>query len=412
MNDTPRRRLRLTWGGATDQGRVRANNQDAMYADWGLFVVADGMGGHQGGEVAANLAVRTLTDAKRENLNELHIAVQDANRVVHETAIAQPELHGMGTTLTVLAVTRHGDGHQFAVLNVGDSRIYHYRNNNLTQLTDDHSYVGELMRRGELDAEAAAVHPYRNMLTRAIGVHADVEIDEWLIEPVGGDRFLLCSDGLTNEIDDDEIAKQLSSSHDPSTTAKALVNLANTSGGRDNSTVLIVDVQIDDIDAEDDHDADDEFTGALLAEGSTSERIAVPEGVELAANASPDHPKKQRSWLNDRVGVGLGAVLISLVLLIASVAMLATIGWYARDGYHVGVVANHVVIQKGRIGGLLWFNPTLEDWTEIQFAQLDDKDQRRLLAGKEVADLAEARAFVAQLRTRLVDPTDESLSDG
>ena len=92
--------------------------------------------------------------------------------------------------------------------------------------------------------------------------------------------------------------------------------------------------------------------------------------------------------------------------------MLATIGWYARDGYHVGVVANHVVIQKGRIGGLLWFNPTLEDWTEIQFAQLDDKDQRRLLAGKEVADLAEARAFVAQLRTRLVDPTDESLSDG
>ena len=412
MNDTPRRRLRLTWGGATDQGRVRANNQDAMYADWGLFVVADGMGGHQGGEVAANLAVRTLTDAKRENLNELHIAVQDANRVVHETAIAQPELHGMGTTLTVLAVTRHGDGHQFAVLNVGDSRIYHYRNNNLTQLTDDHSYVGELMRRGELDAEAAAVHPYRNMLTRAIGVHADVEIDEWLIDPVGGDRFLLCSDGLTNEIDDDEIAKQLSSSHDPSTTAKALVNLANKSGGRDNSTVLIVDVQIDDIDAEDDHDADDEFTGALLAEGSTSERIAVPEGVELAANASPDHPKKQRSWLNDRVGVGLGAVLISLVLLIASVAMLATIGWYARDGYHVGVVANHVVIQKGRIGGLLWFNPTLEDWTEIQFAQLDDKDQRRLLAGKEVADLAEARAFVAQLRTRLVDPTDESLSDG
>ena len=123
MNDTPRRRLRLTWGGATDQGRVRANNQDAMYADWGLFVVADGMGGHQGGEVAANLAVRTLTDAKRENLNELHIAGQHANRVVHETAIAQPELHGMGTTLTVLAVTRHGDGHQFAVLNVGDSRI-------------------------------------------------------------------------------------------------------------------------------------------------------------------------------------------------------------------------------------------------------------------------------------------------
>ncbi|MED5540447.1 MAG: protein phosphatase 2C domain-containing protein, partial [Actinomycetota bacterium] len=96
MNDSPQRRLRLTWGGATDQGRVRANNQDAMYADWGLFVVADGMGGHQGGEVAANLAVRTMTRAKRDTIRELHDAVHEAQKVVDETAIAQREVRGLG----------------------------------------------------------------------------------------------------------------------------------------------------------------------------------------------------------------------------------------------------------------------------------------------------------------------------
>ncbi|MEC9058730.1 MAG: protein phosphatase 2C domain-containing protein, partial [Actinomycetota bacterium] len=116
MSDQRSHRLRLSWGGATDQGRVRANNQDAMYADWGLFVVADGMGGHQGGEVAANLAVRAVTKAERSSTNELRDAVAEANRLVHDTAIAQPELHGMGTTLTVLAISQQGDENQFVVL--------------------------------------------------------------------------------------------------------------------------------------------------------------------------------------------------------------------------------------------------------------------------------------------------------
>tara|TARA_B100002049_G_scaffold1144_1_gene827 strand:- start:445 stop:1698 length:1254 start_codon:yes stop_codon:yes gene_type:complete len=416
VNDAPKRRLRLSWGGATDQGHVRASNQDAMYADWGLFVVADGMGGHQGGEVAANLAVRTLTKAKPETLNELHEAVHDANKVVHETAVAEPELHGMGTTLTVLALTQQDEGRRFAVINVGDSRVYHYRDNQLIQLTDDHSYVGELMRRGELTQEAAAVHPYRNMLTRAIGVHAEVEVDEWLLDPVAGDRFLLCSDGLTNEIDDDEITEQLSISHDPSTTARELVRLANERGGRDNSTVLVVNVQIDDIDSEDDEDLtepqdSDKSQVVSLEDESNPEIIDSTDALELPSKRSSSHPKKQRSWLNDRVGISLGAVIISLVLLIAAGAMVATIGWYARDGYHVGVVADQVVIQKGRVGGLLWFDPTLEQWTEIQVAQLNNQDLRRLTSGKQLADLAEAQAFVADLRTRLVDPTSEALGD-
>ena len=249
MNISPTRRLRLAWGGATDQGRIRANNQDAMHADSGLFVVADGMGGHQGGEVAANLAVRTVAQADPQGLAQLRDAVTEANRVVHETALEQPELHGMGTTLTTLAVSRETESPQFVLLNVGDSRIYRHRDSQLEQLTEDHSYVAELIRRGEIDEEAAAVHPYRNMLTRAIGVHAEVEIDEWVLDPVAGDRFMLCSDGLTNELDDSEIAEQLALEQDPSATAKALVALANNRGGRDNSTVLIVDVHVELVDA-------------------------------------------------------------------------------------------------------------------------------------------------------------------
>ena len=409
MNSTPMRRLRLTWGGATDQGRIRANNQDAMYADSGLFVVADGMGGHQGGEVAANLAVRTLTNAERSDREQLREAVAEANRVVHQTALEEAELHGMGTTLTTLAVSQEANTHQFVILNVGDSRIYRHRDGQLEQLTEDHSYVAELVRRGELDDEAAQAHPYRNMLTRAIGVHAEVEIDEWLLEPVSGDRFMLCSDGLTNELADLEIAEQLRFDKDPSTTAKALVGLANERGGRDNSTVLIVDVQVEVIDP----DEPPLSSGTGESQGRTSsspDEANTPTGdsENFSNQLEQKSNTKKSSWLSDRVHVKLGAVIISLVLLFSSAAMVTAIGLYARSSYHVGIVANHVVIQKGRIGGLLWFEPTLEHWTDIQTVQLAEQDRQRLANGEQMLDLDNAKTFVANLRSRLVKGVDGS----
>lgn len=409
MNSTPMRRLRLTWGGATDQGRIRANNQDAMYADSGLFVVADGMGGHQGGEVAANLAVRTLTNAERSDREQLREAVAEANRVVHQTALEEAELHGMGTTLTTLAVSQEANTHQFVILNVGDSRVYRHRDGQLEQLTEDHSYVAELVRRGELDDEAAQVHPYRNMLTRAIGVHAEVEIDEWLLEPVSGDRFMLCSDGLTNELADVEIAEQLGFDKDPSTTAKALVGLANKRGGRDNSTVLIVDVQVEVIDP----DEPPLSSGTGESQGRTSSspdeaNTPIGDSENFSNQLEQKSNTKKRSWLSDRVHVKLGAVIISLVLLFSSAAMVTAIGLYARSSYHVGIVANHVVIQKGRIGGLLWFEPTLEHWTDIQTIQLAEQDRQRLANGEQMLDLDNAKTFVANLRSRLVKGVDGS----
>ena len=403
------RRLRLTWGGATDQGRIRANNQDAMYADPGLFVVADGMGGHQGGEVAANLAVRTIANAERSDREQLREAITEANRVVHQTALEEPELHGMGTTLTTLAVSQEVDSHQFVILNVGDSRVYRHRDGELEQLTEDHSYVAELVRRGELDDQAAEVHPYRNMLTRAIGVHAEVAIDEWLLEPVAGDRFMLCSDGLTNEVADLEIAEQLGLGQDPSTTAKALVGLANQRGGRDNSTVLIVDVQVELIDSDETNQSPEteEFQDPISSPPHEA-NISLGDLEDLSDRSEQTSNMKERSWLYDRVHIKLGAVVISLVLLLTSAAMVTTIGWYARSSYHVGIVANHVVIQKGRIGGLLWFEPTLEQWTDIQTIHLTEEDRQRLVDGEQMTDLDNAKTFVANLRTRLVKGVDGS----
>tara|TARA_Y100000768_G_scaffold388749_2_gene386814 strand:+ start:3747 stop:4976 length:1230 start_codon:yes stop_codon:yes gene_type:complete len=409
MNSSPMRRLRLTWGGATDQGRIRANNQDAMYADSGLFVVADGMGGHQGGEVAANLAVRTIANAERSDREQLREAITEANRVVHQTALEEPELHGMGTTLTTLAVSQEVDSHQFVILNVGDSRVYRHRDGELEQLTEDHSYVAELVRRGELDDQAAEVHPYRNMLTRAIGVHAEVEIDEWLLEPVAGDRFMLCSDGLTNEVVDLEIAEQLGLDQDPSTTAKALVGLANQRGGRDNSTVLIVDVQVELIDSDEtDQSSETEELQDSISSPSHEPNISLGHLEDRSDRSEQTSNMKERSWLYDRVHIKLGAVVISLVLLLTSAAMVTTIGWYARSSYHVGIVANHVVIQKGRIGGLLWFEPTLEQWTDIQTIHLTEEDRQRLVDGEQMTDLDNAKTFVANLRTRLVKGVDGS----
>ena len=234
-------------------------------------------------------------------------------------------------------------------------------------------------------------------------MHAEVEIDEWVLDPVAGDRFMLCSDGLTNELDDSEIAEQLALEQDPSATAKALVGLANKRGGRDNSTVLIVDVHVELVDSTNEGLSPDDGE-------SQSPVLEQPDELNLPKNdvEEPDvgqgrsSPVKHRSWLYDRVHITLGTVIISLVLLVTSVAMVTTIGWYARSGYHVSVVANHVVIQKGRIGGLLWFEPTLQQWTEIQTIQLTDQDLQRLSDGEQMSDLAEAQAFIANLRTRLV----------
>ena len=237
----------LRSGSASDVGRVRSINQDLALEEPNLFAVADGMGGHVGGEVAARVAIDALraSFARDTSLDGLHQAFATANGAVFQQSREQSGLRGMGTTLTALALAAGQDGRDvMALANVGDSRAYLYSQGQLTQVTADHSLAEEKVRHGELTEAEAAVHPHRHILTRALGVADDVEIDLWELHLRSGDRLLLCSDGLTNEVGPDELAQVLGSVKDPKQAARRLVVAANEHGGHDNITVLVVDVLV------------------------------------------------------------------------------------------------------------------------------------------------------------------------
>ncbi|HJR24186.1 MAG TPA: Stp1/IreP family PP2C-type Ser/Thr phosphatase, partial [Acidimicrobiales bacterium] len=240
--------LRVRVGALTDTGRVRTINQDAylVLEDLGLYAVADGMGGHQGGEVASQLAIEGLRSAYVDQAADaLADAIAEANDRIYEAGSADPNLAGMGTTV-VAAVVLDGeqpDGvDQLLVANVGDSRAYLFRDGDLTQLTEDHSMVADLLREGRISEEEAEVHPQRNIVTRVLGVYDQVEIDFWPVDAVAGDRVVLCSDGLFNEVTDDQITSVLRRLADPQEAAAELVRRANEGGGRDNITVVLLDV--------------------------------------------------------------------------------------------------------------------------------------------------------------------------
>lgn len=238
-----RRRVRLSHGAASAVGHVRAINQDDFGAGDDLFVLADGMGGHRGGEVASAEAVAgvlgSFDDRTRAGLAR---AVDRANQAVFGRAAGDVDLFGMGTTLCALALARSEGGDVLAVANVGDSRVYRYGDGRLTQVSDDHSLVADLVRAGDLTEEEAARHPQRNILTRALGIESALSVDTWELPIQADDRYLLCSDGLFNEIDDDRIAALLAGHDNPELTAATLVRAAVDAGGHDNVTALVVDV--------------------------------------------------------------------------------------------------------------------------------------------------------------------------
>jgi protein phosphatase len=237
----------LRSGSATDVGRVRTINQDMPLERPNLYAVADGMGGHVGGEVAARVAVETLERAfeRTPTLDGLRTAFFEANTAVWQESQQNLDLRGMGTTLTAAALVGGAEGRDvLALANVGDSRAYVFSAGELTQVTDDHSLAEERVRHGEITEAEAAVHPQRHILTRALGVSSEVDTDMWQLELRTGDRILLCSDGLTNEVDLQQMEDVLGEVEDPATAARQLVDAANEHGGADNITVVVVDVQV------------------------------------------------------------------------------------------------------------------------------------------------------------------------
>ncbi|HEY6472034.1 MAG TPA: Stp1/IreP family PP2C-type Ser/Thr phosphatase [Acidimicrobiales bacterium] len=271
----------LRSGSATDVGRVRPINQDMPLERPNLYAVADGMGGHVGGEVAARVAVETLDQAfeRAPTISGLRAAFSEANAAVWHESQVNADLHGMGTTLTAVALVGGNGGRDvLALANVGDSRAYVYSDGRLVQVTADHSLAEERMRHGEMTEAEAAVHPQRHILTRALGVSSDVQTDMWELELKTGDRVLLCSDGLSNEVGMDEMADILGEFEDPQEAADRLVDSANDHGGADNITVVIVDVQV----GEDGADTASKFTPI----GASTAAITVASaGAAAAASA-------------------------------------------------------------------------------------------------------------------------------
>ncbi len=231
--------MKVLAGFATDIGRVRKANEDSFLAESPLFAVADGMGGHRGGEVASHLALDTVEAMYLRGEGTLADQVREANRVVFARSSEDLKVAGMGTTLTAALVD--GDGLHLA--HVGDSRAYLLRAGSLRQLTDDHTLVNRMVKAGEITREEAAVHPHRNVVTRALGTEAEIPVDEQSVALLEGDRVLLCSDGLTGMVTEDQIQAIMESTDDAQEAADRLIRAANRAGGIDNITAVVLDVR-------------------------------------------------------------------------------------------------------------------------------------------------------------------------
>ena len=327
--------------GRTDVGRQRSANEDSLVVSPPLFAVADGMGGAKAGEVASAVAVEAV-EGWRESPEpvEAQLAgiVRDANRRIYDLAVADESRRGMGTTLTLAKV--HGD--EVSLAHVGDSRAYRLRDSELTQLTRDHSLVAELERSGQITPEAAEHHPQRSIITRALGPEPDVEVDTYTLAGREGDVFLICSDGLTSMISDEEVTSILRSSASLDEAADALVRAANQSGGKDNITVILFrlgegEPGAEPTTAEPLPGDEDTIAGGLTAEdlqaASVSQPSIAPDATVIHRRAEPPAPSAPPRRRRRRRGRAVLRVVLGLLLVAAVLG-----GLYAlsRQVYFVG----------------------------------------------------------------------------
>ena len=285
--------MRVLVGAVTDVGRVRERNEDGFLTQEPLFAVADGMGGHRGGAVASEVALKMLSHMKDDSMSGdgaadgLADMVAQANDAVLERASEDSRLAGMGTTLTAV-VMQPGRIH---LAHVGDSRAYLLRDGSLSQVTEDHSLVQRMVNEGKLSPEEAETHPHRSVLTRALGVEPGLEVDKDTLEVRTGDRILLCSDGLTTMVAQEDIQRIMSENEDPQRAADALVAAANEAGGLDNITALVLFV----LDGEPDAGT---RTAGRRREPATATVGAASAGAaettaEVAAGATTMHPAEE-----------------------------------------------------------------------------------------------------------------------
>jgi PPM family protein phosphatase len=334
----------------TDPGRKRRRNEDAYVIVPPLFAVADGMGGAQAGEVASGLAAGALEESGANGGGERRVTelIQEANRRVHQRATTDATTAGMGTTITAALVEPDG---RVVFGHVGDSRAYLLRDDRLEQLTDDHTLVAELVRRGELSPGEAEVHPQRSVITRALGTDPDVDVDTFAVDAQPGDLFLICSDGLSSMVDFGEIEDLLRRHrHDLAGASRALIHAANRGGGEDNITAVLFSVEEGE-DASAGAREPDEDTRELALQFDEEDTLHPEDGVappppgeydreESAVPAAVDTmvvpaseidaalAQQREQEQEDVPQAGLGRRLLALLVIVILVATIVVLVWW------------------------------------------------------------------------------------
>ena len=310
-------------GRESNTGNKRRRNEDSFVVAPPLFAVADGMGGAQAGEVASKLAAAALEDADAGSAGgeERVVAlIQEANRRVYERSNADPAASGMGTTITVALV----EGTTVTFGHVGDSRAYLVRDGVMEQLTDDHSLVNELMKSGKLSPEEAETHPQRSVITRALGTDPDVDVDVFVIEAKENDLFLICSDGLTTMVGDEDILDVLERHHDDlDRAAKSLVAAANRAGGEDNITVVAFTISADlgdTVQLPATGSADEDTMEDVLAPQPAVDTMVVPPHEVEGALLVPGSPEALAAVRREPISSAARVRLVLTMLVLLGVA--------------------------------------------------------------------------------------------
>ena len=384
--------MNVAYGASTDVGRVREANEDSYLVAEPLFVVADGMGGHIAGDVASSTAVKVIQDGSGSLSSEdpatLTKIITDANTAIWDKAKSDPALRGMGTTCTLVLI----DDDRVHIAHVGDSRAYRLRDGQLKQLTEDHTLVGRMVQEGRLSAEEAQHHPQRSIITRALGVDEDVQVDLDTVELSDGDRLLICSDGLSSMVEDDQIKDVLARESDPQKTADALVELANEAGGDDNVTVVVIDFE------------DGSGSGRRVvpaAEPTDKEVDEAPPDRSSGSDAEPqpastverdDEPGRGGRW---------GRKLLVALLVVALLAggAYAAARYTLSNSWYVGVGASdEVTIYRGipdDIAGLELRE--VEEASTIAIEDLPEFKRDDIRSGIKTESLEEAQNTLANL---------------
>ncbi|SEG77365.1 protein phosphatase [Nonomuraea solani] len=406
--------IALRYAARSDVGLLREGNEDSAYASGRLLAVADGMGGHAHGEVASSVAIAAMASLEEAQqggdlLNAIEAAVRDANRKLHEMVGRDPSLKGMGTTLT--AMLWHGT--QVALVHVGDSRAYLLRRGELYQITHDHTLVQQLVDDGRITPEEAATHPQRSILLRALDGSGEVDPDLTLREAQVGDRYLLCSDGLSGVVSAETLHATLTNIDDPEEVVRQLIDLANRGGGPDNITCVLADVlEITDGQQVPVEAAVVGAAGMTRLHGNPTDTspgragaVTAPQPVltddefeEPVAQASRRSGKRRRVWPVLVTVLGVGGVI----------AAGGYFGYqWTQEQFFIGARGGEVVVFQGiqkELGPFPLFHVSKP--TGRQLAQLSEADQALIKSGIPVATVAEGVTKINGL-TFSQDPKDD-----